>query len=70
MVKLKDVNDTIAMDQVWHAFSVAHDIKINYFITLKVLKGGVFKTTIFDYIMTELVKRCPQHSLALTMIDE
>lgn len=70
MVKLKDVKGTVAMDQGWPGFAIAHDIKIGYFITFKVLKGDVFKVTIFDYNMTEVVKRCPQHDPALAMIDE
>jgi hypothetical protein len=39
-------------------------------MTLKVLKGDVLKVTIFDYNMTEIVMRCPQHDPALAMIDE
>jgi hypothetical protein len=37
---------------------------------LKVLRGDVFKVTIFDINMTEVVKRCPQHAPALGMIDD
>jgi hypothetical protein len=31
MVKLKDINDIIAMDQGWAGFAIAHDINIEYF---------------------------------------
>jgi hypothetical protein len=61
MVKLKDVKCTVSMDQGWPRFSIAHDIKIDYFTTCKMLKGDVYKVTIFDYDMTEVVKWCPQH---------
>jgi hypothetical protein len=36
-------------------FAIAHDIKIGYF---KALKGNVYKVMIFDYNMTEVVKKC------------
>jgi hypothetical protein len=32
--------------------------------------SDVFKVTIFDYIMTEMVKRCPHHDPFLAIIDE
>jgi hypothetical protein len=40
-VKLKDVNNKIFMDQGWEGFSIAHDIKIGYFMTFKELKRNV-----------------------------
>jgi hypothetical protein len=39
-------------------------------MTFKVLRGDVFKVTIFYYTMTEVVQRCPQHHTTLAMIDE
>jgi hypothetical protein len=70
MVRLKDVNGRVAMDQGWPGFAIAHEIKIGYFLTFKVLRGNIYKVTIFDYSMTEVVKKCPQHDPALAMIDE
>jgi hypothetical protein len=70
MDKLKDVNGTTDIDQGCPIFSITHDIKIGYFITFKVLRSDVFKVTIFDYIMTEMVKRCPHHDPFLAIIDE
>jgi hypothetical protein len=31
---------------------ITHQVKINYFMTFKILRGDVFKVTIFDYTMT------------------
>jgi hypothetical protein len=31
-------------------------------------KGDVYKVTVFDNNMVEVVKKCPQHDLALAMI--
>jgi hypothetical protein len=28
-----------------------------------VLKGGIFKVILFEYNMTEVVKRCPYHMI-------
>ena len=70
MVKLREVSDRVCLDQGWPSFAIAHQIKIGYFMTFKVMKGDIFKVTIFDYNMTELVKKCPEHDLALAMIDE
>jgi hypothetical protein len=39
-------------------------------MTFKVLKGYVYKVTIFDYSMTKVVKKCPEHDPTLAMIDE
>jgi hypothetical protein len=68
MVKLRDVKGTICLDQGWLGFAIAHQIKIGYFMTFKVIRGDVFKVTVFDYTMTEVVQRCPQHHLSLAMI--
>jgi hypothetical protein len=70
MVKLKNVNGTTAMDQGWPRFSIAHNMKISYFITFKVHKGDVFKVTMSNYIIAEVVKWCAQHDPSLAMIDE
>jgi hypothetical protein len=48
MVKLEDVKSTIAKDQGWHGFAIAHDMKIGYFMTFKVFNGNIFKITICD----------------------
>jgi hypothetical protein len=58
MVRLKYVNIKVAMDQGWPCFSIANQIKISYFLTFKVLMGDIYKVTIFDYSMTEVVKKC------------
>jgi hypothetical protein len=70
MVKLRDVKGTVCLDQGWSGFSIAHQVKIGYFMTFKVMRGDIFKVAIFDYTMTEVVQRCPQHHLALSMIDD
>ena len=69
-VKLKDVPGRVSLDQGWPGFAIAHQIKIGYFLTFKVLRGDIYKVTIFDYYMTEVVTRCPEHDPALAMIDE
>jgi hypothetical protein len=68
MVKLKDVKHRVGMDQGWAEFSIAHDIKIDYFMTSKVLKGHMYKVNIFVYNMTEVVKKYPQHDPTLAII--
>jgi hypothetical protein len=70
MVKLRDVKGTAFLDQGWPGFSLAHQIKIGYFMTFKMMRGNVFKATIFDYTMTDVVQECPQHHPALAMINE
>ena len=69
MVKLQDVSGRICLDQGWSGFAIAHQVKIGYFLTYKMLKGDMFKVTIFDYTMTEVMKKCLQHDPALAMID-
>jgi hypothetical protein len=44
--------------------------RVLLFLTFKVLKKDVYKVTIFDYSMTEIVKKCPEHDPALAMIEE
>jgi hypothetical protein len=38
---------------------VAHEIKIAYFLTFKVMKGDIYNVTVFDFSMTEVVRKCP-----------
>jgi hypothetical protein len=45
-------------------------VKIGYFMALRVMRGDVFRVTIFDYSMIEVVQRCPQHHPALAMLDD
>jgi hypothetical protein len=59
MMKLRDVKGTACLDQGWPGFFIAHQIKIGYFMTFKVMRGGVFKVTVFDYTMTEVVQGSP-----------
>jgi hypothetical protein len=49
MVKLRDVKGTVCLDQGWPGFAIAHQVKIGYFMTFKMIRGDVFKVTIFDY---------------------
>jgi hypothetical protein len=60
MVKLMDIKGTIYLDQGWHGFSIAHHVKISYFLTFKMLRGGGFNVTILNYTMTKVVQRDPQ----------
>jgi hypothetical protein len=39
-------------------------------MAFKALKGDVYKVTIFDYNITELVKKWPQHELVIAIINE
>jgi hypothetical protein len=39
-------------------------------LTFKVLKNDAYKVTIFDYSMTEIVKKCLEHDPALAMMEE
>jgi hypothetical protein len=48
MMKVTDVNHRVFMDQGLAGFSIAHDIKIEYFLSLRVLKGDLHKITIFS----------------------
>jgi hypothetical protein len=54
MVKLREVEGKIFMDQGWAGFSIAHEIKIGYFMTFKVLKSNTYRVTTFDYSMTKI----------------
>jgi hypothetical protein len=45
MVRLKDVNSGVTMDQGWPAFPIAHQIKIGYFLVFKILKGDIYTFT-------------------------
>jgi hypothetical protein len=51
-------------------FAIANNIKIGYFLTFKIFKSNVYKVTIFDYPMTKIVKKCPQHDPALAVMEE
>jgi hypothetical protein len=42
MVKLRDVKGTIYVDQGWLGFAIAHQVKIGYFMTFKMLRSDVF----------------------------
>jgi hypothetical protein len=70
MVKLRDVKGTVFPDQGWHGFAIAHQIKMGYFLTFKVMRGDIFNVTIFDDTMTEVVQRCPHHHPSLAMIED
>jgi hypothetical protein len=70
MIKVGEVEEKISMDQGWAGFAITHEIKIGYFLTFKALKNDAYKVTIFDYSMTEIVKKCPEHDHALAMIEE
>jgi hypothetical protein len=61
MVKVREVDGKISMDQGWAGFAIAQKIKIGYFMTFKVLKDDAYKVAIFDYSVIEIVKKCPQH---------
>ena len=69
-VKLKDVKGTVCLGQGWTGFAIANEVKIRYFMTFKMLRPDVFKVTIFDYTMMEVVQRCPRHDPTLAMINE
>jgi hypothetical protein len=43
----------------WPGFAIGHKINIGYFLTFKVLRGDVYR-----------VRKCPEHDLALSMIDK
>jgi hypothetical protein len=58
MVRLKHVNIKAAMDQGWPCFAIANQTKISYFLTFNFLKENIYKVTIFNYSMTEVVKKC------------
>ena len=68
-IKLKDVQGRVTLDQGWHDFAIAHQIKIGYFLTFKVPRGDIYKVNVFDYSMTEVVTKCPEHDPALVLID-
>jgi hypothetical protein len=55
MVKLRKIKGIVYLDQGWLGFSIAHQVKIGYFMIFKVMTGDIFKVTIFDYTMTEVV---------------
>jgi hypothetical protein len=57
MEKLKDDN---GRGSRLGSISIARDIKIGHFMTFKVLKGDVYKITIFDYSMNDVVKKRPK----------
>jgi hypothetical protein len=57
MVKLRYFEGRISMDQGWTGFAIAHDIKNWYLLTLKMLKSDVYKVTIFNYSMSEIIKK-------------
>lgn len=52
-VKLKEIDGRISLDQGWAGFAIAHQIKIGYLLTFKVLKGDVYRVTIFDFSMSK-----------------
>lgn len=70
MVKLKEIGGRICLDQGWPGFAIGHQIKIGFFLTFKMLKGDTFKVTIFDYNITEVIKRCPEHDPLLASIED
>jgi hypothetical protein len=70
MIKVREVGGKISMDEGWAGFAIVHEIKIGYSLTFKVLKKDVYKVTIFDYSMTEIVKKYTQHDPALAMMEE
>jgi hypothetical protein len=70
MIKVREVDEKISMDQGSAGFAIAHEIMIGYFMTFKALKDDAYKVTIFDYSMIEIVKKCPQHDPALAMMEE
>ncbi|KAK1663086.1 hypothetical protein QYE76_051245 [Lolium multiflorum] len=69
MIKVREFDRNISMDQGWASFSITHEIKIGYLLTFKALKKDAYKVIIFDYSMTEIVKKCSEHDLALAKME-
>jgi hypothetical protein len=44
----REAEENISMDQGWAGFAIAHEIKIDYFSTFKVLKNDAYKVTMDD----------------------
>jgi hypothetical protein len=45
------------MNQGWRGFSIDNKIKSSYFLTFKV-SGDIYRVTIFDYSIVEVVNKC------------
>ena len=60
----------VCMDQSSPGFAVAHQMKIDYFLTLNVSKPDVYWVTIFDYSCVEIGMKCGEHAHAVVMIDD
>ena len=54
----------------WVGLAIGHLIRINYFLTFKVMDLDVYMVTIFNYSCSEVVMRCAKHDPTFAMKDE
>ncbi|XP_051229928.1 B3 domain-containing protein At1g49475-like [Lolium perenne] len=53
--------DDAFIDQGWSAFAVAHQLKVDQFVTFRRVSSLEYRVVIFDHTCTEVVRRCPYH---------
>jgi hypothetical protein len=67
-IKIYEVNNTAVLSQGRPAFTIAHALKVGYFLIFKKLNLKEYKLVIFDYSCCQVMKKCPNHEDATRMM--
>ncbi|KAE8811008.1 Speckle-type POZ protein [Hordeum vulgare] len=66
-VTIRLMNDRVTLDQGWATFVVAHQIKIGFMVTFKLLITDMVKVIVFNDDDIEVVTRCGKHDEAFVI---
>jgi hypothetical protein len=55
------VDNTLVLDQGWIKFSIAHNLRVGYFLAFKKTSLTKYIVTIFDYTCCEVMTKCSDH---------
>ncbi|KAE8804392.1 Speckle-type POZ protein [Hordeum vulgare] len=63
-VTVKVVDGRVTLDQGWATFATAHQVRIGYMLTFKLLTPNTMKVIIFNDDGVEVVTKCKKHDEA------
>lgn len=65
---LQDVDGNLSIDQGCAGFPIAHNLRIGYLLTFKVITRVSVRVVIFDLSTVEVAVKCGEHDQALAVI--
>lgn len=66
-IMVRVVNSRLTPYKEWALFVIAHQLKIEYLVTFKVLTPNSFKVIIFNIDDVEMVAKCKKHEYAFAL---